>query len=976
MQSKGAIKFFAVMLAIACAFQLSFTFIANGVNNKAELLPAEKRAVYLDSMKNEVVYDLGFVQYTYSECLEKEINLGLDLRGGMNVTLQIAIEDILRALAGSNANNPEFVAALDATKAQHGDSQRGFLELFYNNFTTTNPDAPLAAIFANSVLSEQVNYNTPNAEVLRVLDAQCQSAIENSFNVLNNRINRFGITQPNIQKLGNSGRILVELPGVKDPGRVRKLLQGTANLEFWGVHTAQEIFPKLNAAAQIIERHEALNTATVEKETTAAESTPLNQTEEDLGLETTTEIEEETQTLVSGLFAVLQPSDAHSPIVGYANSYDTVKVNQYLNMPEVKSLFRDVNFMWSVKAMGNSNVFELYAINRGAKGTAPLDGADVADANGEFAQNSSRAEVSMVMTPSGAKKWAQLTKQNVGRFIAIVLDDFVYSCPGLEAEITGGRSSISGNFTISEANDLANVLKSGKLPAPARIIQDEVVGPTLGQESIDAGVSSFILAFALVLLYMIFFYSKAGLVSCIALIANLFFLFGVLVSFGAVLTLPGIAGIVLTMGMAVDANVIIYERIKEELKAGKGFSTALTDGFKNALSAIVDGNATTLITGIVLYVFGSGPVQGFATTLIIGIMTSLFCAIFITRLILDGIAAKGKVASFSNKLTRNFLANTKINFIGLRKPMYVLSGAVFLAVIVSLSTRGVQYGVDFSGGRTYVVRFDQQVSANQVREQLQNVFDDGLEVKQFGTDDQFQMRITTQYKYADSADGVTDEINDMMYTALSPLYAGNITEADFTTTENNPLGIISAEKVGPSIANETKQDAVYAVIFALIVIGFYIAVRFRNWQYSVGGVVSLVHDALITIGMFSMLYTIMPFDLTVDQAFIAAILTIIGYSINDTVVIFDRIRENVTLFPKRSLKENMNNALNQTLARTINTAGTTTVVLLAMFLFGGEVIRGFVFALLFGVIIGTFSSLFIATPIAYDLLSRKKNKQQ
>jgi len=600
-----------------------------------------------------------------------------------------------------------------------------------------------------------------------------------------------------------------------------------------------------------------------------------------------------------------------------------------------------------------------------------LDGGSVVEAREGYAQHGSSAEVSMTMNASGARTWARLTADNVDRCIAIVLDGYVYSAPVVHGEISGGQSSISGQFTINEARDLANVLKSGKLPAPARITQDTVVGPSLGQESINAGMMSFILAFVLVLIYMIFYYNRAGWVASVALICNLFFLFGVLVSFGAVLTLPGIAGIVLTMGMAVDANVIIYERIKEELRMGKTLAMSVAEGYKNAMSAIIDGNVTTLITGIVLFIFGTGPVQGFATTLIIGIITSLFTAILITRLIFVGMLNRERKITFSNKFTENFLANTKFNFIDKRKITYVISGIMLLITLVSLGVRGMSYGVDFSGGRAFVVRFDQPVTANEVREALGDVFTGtGYEVKQFGQDN--QMRIVTQYKYDDEGDNVTAEIEDMLYKALSPLMTAQLTEAEFLTTAQNPYGIISSDKVGPSVAHDIKVDSVIAVLFSLVAIALYIIIRFKRWQWGVGSVISLTLDALFTIGLFSLLHGLLPFNLEVDQSFIAAILTIIGYSINDKVVIFDRIREYQTLYPKRNIKDNINNAINSTLTRTINTSGTTLVVLLAIFLFGGEVIRGFVFALLFGVLISTYSTVFTATPIAYDLIRRKE----
>ena len=668
------------------------------------------------------------------------------------------------------------------------------------------------------------------------------------------------------------------------------------------------------------------------------------------------------------------------PVIGQALSFDTATVNRYLNLPQVKALLpRDLKLMWGIKPVDvQETVFQLYAIKANTRdGKAPLDGGAVVSAHEGYAQHGSSAVVSMTMNAAGARTWARMTADNIGQCIAIVLDGYVYSAPVVNQEITGGQSEISGHFTITEARDLANVLESGKLPAPARITQDTVVGPSLGQESINSGMLSFILAFVLVLLYMIFFYNKAGMVASIALICNLFFLFGVLVSFGAVLTLPGIAGIVLTMGMAVDANVIIYERVKEELRMGKTLSVSVAEGYKNAMSAIIDGNVTTLITGIVLFVFGTGPVQGFATTLIIGIITSLFTAILITRLIFVGMLSREKKITFSNRLTENFLAHTKFDFIGKRKITYIISGAFLLVTLVSLAVRGMNYGVDFSGGRAYVVRFDHNVTANEVRDALSTVFDgadanSSYEVKQFGPEN--QMRIVTQYKYDDAGDNVTAEIDKMLYKALAPLNDESLTEDEFVTTATNPVGIISSDKVGPSVAHDIKVNSVIAVLFSLLAIALYIIIRFKRWQWGVGSVISLALDALFTIGLFSLLHGILPFNLEVDQSFIAAILTIIGYSINDKVVIFDRIREYQTLYPKRNIRENINNAINSTLSRTINTSGTTLVVLLAIFLFGGEVIRGFVFALLFGVLISTYSTVFTATPIAYDLIRRDRKQ--
>lgn len=981
MQNKGALKFLAIMLAIACAFQLSFSFVTRSVRSDAAKASGGNSAVeqaYLDSMKSQVVYNLGLVKYTYAECQEKEINLGLDLQGGMNITLEIAVEDVLKALS-NNSTDPAFVQAMADAKSAMRNSTDDFITLFANAYRNVAPEGRLAAIFGTYELRNKITPESTNEQVIKVLRESSDAAIANSFNVLSTRIDRFGVIQPNIQRIGNTGRILVELPGIKDPERVRKLLQGTANLEFWTTYTAKDIFPMMMQAndevAKLLAVTDTTATAAVAETGTAAPDSTDILAALGAAQEGNAPKAAEADGKITSLFSVFQPFQ-EGGVIGMAQSYDTAKVNTYLNMPQVRAMFpRDVRFMWGIKGIkSNPTVFELYAIKGSNDGRPALDGSVITEATGEHAQTGSAAVVSMSMNAAGAKTWARLTADNVGGFIAVVLDGYVYSCPRVNGEITGGRSEITGDFTIAEAKDLANILQAGRLPAPAQIVQEAVVGPSLGQESINAGMTSFILAFVLVLLYMLFFYNTAGFVANIALIANLFFLFGVLVSFGAVLTLPGIAGIVLTMGMAVDANVIIYERVKEEIHSGKGIGLSITDGFRNAYSAIIDGNATTLITGIVLFIFGTGPVQGFATTLIIGIITSLFCSIFITRLIFVAMLDKGRNIKFWNRWTEHFLGNTKIDFVGLRKYTYVISGTLIAVMIISLATKGLSYGVDFSGGRAYVVRFDKQVTANEVRDALDKVFTDGLEVKQYGNKDQKQMRIVTQYKYADDADGVTNEINEMMYTALAPLYEQKISIADFTTTVSNPYGIISAEKVGPSIAHDIKVNSFIAVIFSLIAIGAYIALRFKNWQYGMGGIVSLFHDAILTIGIFSLLYGLLPFNLTVDQSFIAAILTIIGYSINDTVVIFDRIRENQHLYPRRTSRDNINHAINSTLARTVNTAGSTFVVLLAIFIFGGEVIRGFVFALMFGVVIGTFSSVFVATPVAYDMMKRKEKK--
>ena len=994
MQNKGALKFLAIVLAIACAYQLSFTFVTRHVENQAARYAAGdpvKEQNYLDSVKSQPVYNLGFVKFNYKECKEKEINLGLDLRGGMNVMLEISVEDVIRALS-NDSKDPIFNQALAQAREDQKNSTSDYITLFASAYEKLSNGGKLSYIFNTPELREVITPASTNEQVIAVLREQAESAIANSFNVLRNRIDRFGVTQPNIQRLENSGRILVELPGVKEPERVRKLLQGTASLEFWATYENNEIYPALEQAnavirglkeaGEIADTTAKVETADSSAAQAATDSPALLAKLDSTAVADTAAVQAQDTAAFEAqfpLFAKLHPMVDEQgqiyggPVIGRAMSFDTAAVNRYMQLPQVKALLpRDIKLFWGVKSADPAGtVYDLYAIKANTRdGKAPLDGGVVTEAREEYSQHGAAAEVSMVMNATGARTWARMTADNIGRSIAIVLDGYVYSAPRVNDEIEGGRSSITGQFTIQEAKDLANVLKSGKLPAPARIIQDTVVGPSLGQESINAGMMSFILAFILVLIYMVFYYHTAGMVAGIALICNLFFLLGVLVSFGAVLTLPGIAGIVLTMGMAVDANVIIYERVKEELRAGKGLALSLKEGFKNAMSAIIDGNLTTLITGIVLFIFGTGPVQGFATTLIIGILTSLFCAIFITRLIFSAMLNKGKNIRFSNRYTENCLAHTHVNFISMRKISYIISGLLILATVVSLATRGLSYGVDFSGGRAFVVRFDQPVTANEVRSALHPVFEGtSYEVKQFGKEN--QMRIVTQYKYDDAGDNVTAEIEGMLYKALAPLMAQQLTQAEFQTTQTSPYGIISSDKVGPSVAHDITVNSFIAVLFSLIAIGLYIIVRFKRWQWGVGSVISLAHDALIAIGIFSLLYGILPFTMDVDQSFIAAILTIIGYSINDKVVIFDRIREYQTLYPKRSIRDNINNAINSTLARTVNTSGTTFVVLLAIFLFGGEVIRGFIFALMFGVVIGTYSSVFVATPIAYDLFSKK-----
>ena len=1010
MQSKNAIRLVAILLAIACLWQLSFTLVTKLQENKAAKyaekavlayqntaafsnVPEVDKAFYLDSIRREsnrwyidsISAEKVYFGYTYKDVKEKEINLGLDLKGGMNVMLQVQLEDLIKALSDNN-QSPEFAQALALAKERSVNSRADFITLFAEAWNEVGNGIPLAQIFGTYEMNNKINSTTSDAEVISVIREEAESAIANSFNVLRNRIDRFGVTQPNIQQLGNSGRILIELPGVKEPERVRKLLQGTASLEFWATYENSEIYPFLQEANETLA---GLLTEENGQAQTAVEQTRETGAAEDILSEEITAAEEESADdeafrKANPLFAALQPAVyngrlAGGACIGYASYADTAKINTWLHMPQIQSLFpAEFKAMWTVKpsqAFPGGNIYELVAIRSTSRdGKAPLDGGVVTDARVQYGNSGGNPEVSMSMNAEGANIWARMTKDNIGRQIAIVLDGMVYSYPVVNTEITGGSSSITGNFDLEEAEDLANVLKSGKLPAPATIIQEQIVGPSLGSESINAGLISFAIAFLLVLIYMFAFYHGAGLIADAALLCNVLLLLGSLVSFGAVLTLPGIAGLVLTLGMAVDANVIIYERIKEEIRSGKGLSKAVADGYSNAYSAIIDGQVTTILTGIVLFVFGSGPVQGFATTLIIGIITSVLTSIFISRIIIDDRLAKGKNITFSNKFTRNFLQNTTVDFLSKRKFTYVLSGVIVVASILSICIKGFTYGVDFTGGRTFVVRFDQPVQAEEVRDAAVATFDGAVEVKQFGGES--QMKITTQYKVEDESTEADAEVEEMLYNSLKGFFKEDITFDEFRSTLENPNGIISSDKVGPTMANDMKRAAIIAVIIALFVIFAYIAVRFKNWTWGLGGVVGLAHTAIIVIGFFSFFSGILPFTLDVDQTFIAAILTIIGYAINDTVVIFDRIREYKTLHPKMDFRINANQALNSTLSRTMNTSLTTLIVMIAIAIFGGEVIRGMAVALCLGIAIGTYASIFIATPIMYDTTMAVKKKQE
>ncbi len=1050
MQNRGAIKFFAIAFALVCLYQLSFTYVttsvekdakAYAVNETAQNLAKElagdneilrkynldsiakaRENYYLDSISNEVVYNIFIAEYTYKEAKEREINLGLDLKGGMNVVLEVSVGDIIKALSG-NSDDPVFKEALALTYQKQKNSNKDFVTLFGEAFQEVDPNAQLASIFLFEFRDKGITTNSTNEEVIAVIRKEAEDAIDRSFQILRTRIDRFGVAQPNIQKLATTGRILIELPGIKDPDRVRKLLQGTAKLEFWETYNFDEVYQYFDEANALLrtedidQKEEVTDTEAIETEAQDGAAEEVTETEakekeesDEMPIDSLMEAVSDTTTdklleQIEGdttttedlnfqqyakkypLYAYLMPSyiqnetgqtyPAQSARMGVAAIKDTARINHMLRL--AKDVFpRDLKLVWTVKPdPSRPNLLELVGL-KATQGGAALGGDVIVDARQDY-DNNGGVSVDMQMNAQGAKIWKRLTGENIGRQIAIVLDDYVYSYPNVNDEIPTGRSSIAGgNMTLEEAQDLANILKAGKLPAPARIVEEAVVGPSLGREAVTAGMNSFILAFIMVLVYMVVYYNRAGLVANFALITNIFFLFGVLASLGAVLTLPGMAGIVLTLGMAVDANVIIYERIKEEIRAGKGFRLAITDGYKNAYSAIIDGNVTTLLTGIVLYIFGTGPVQGFATTLIIGILSSLFTAIFISRLVFNWMMEKNKKINFSNKFTANILANTHFRFVEVRKKAYIFSAILIIVSVGSLATKGLNLGIDFTGGRTYIIRFDNDVNTEDIRKNLTTVFEGAApEVKTFGPNS--QIKLTTKYMIDSDSTHIDSLIQTKLYEGLVQFYSNKIEYTDFSTEnegESKLLGILSSQKIGPTIAYDIRTRAVYAVVFALIIIFIYIAIRFKKWQYGMAGVAALFHDSIITMGMFSLFYGILPFSMEVDQAFIAAILTIIGYSINDTVIIFDRIREYTHLFPKHTLKRNINEGLNSTLARTINTSGTTLVVLLVIFIFGGEVIRGFVFALLIGILVGTYSSLFTASPIAYDLLGGDKQEKE
>ncbi|MFV8281875.1 protein translocase subunit SecDF [Christiangramia marina] len=983
MQNKGLIKVFAILFGLVCLYQLSFTFLTNNVESDAEEFAMQKvgedvenyselrdqaEARYLDSIgDNEIIAGI-----TYDSAKDKELNKGLDLKGGINVILQISVRDILSGLA-NDSQDPAFRKAIaEADKAQT-DSQENYVDLFFEAFNNI-PNAKLASpdVFANKALSSEINFNMSNEEVEPIIRQKIDESITSAFEVLRKRIDKFGVTQPNIQRLGNSGRILVELPGAKDISRVKNLLQSTAQLEFWHTYKSNELGGFLVQANNRLAEMKKSEEVTSEEEIDSAATSGDNEIDDLLAdAEDSTSVE----TGNNPLFDLMaSPGFQGGPVLANFNVQDTAQVMDYLQMPQVRSLLpsemRYAKFVWGV-ADEDTETAALYALKGNRNMEPPLSGGVITDAQQTYDQLG-RIAVSMQMDGTGAKIWETMTGKASAEQsqIAIVLDNIVYSAPGVSTgAIAGGRSEITGDFTITEGQDLANVLRAGKLPASADIIQSEVVGPSLGQEAIDSGIMSFGIALILVLLWMILYYGKAGVYADIALIVNILFIFGILAGLGAVLTLPGIAGIVLTIGMSVDANVLIFERIKEELAKGKTQKEAIADGFRNALSSILDANITTGLTGLILFLLGTGPIKGFATTLLIGIATSLFTAIFITRLFIDGYGTRGKSLDFSTSITKNLFTNMNIDFLKKRKIAYIVSGLFIVISLGSLLTQGLNEGVDFVGGRTYTVRFADDVNPTAVEKDLAEVFG-SAEAKTFGPDN--QLKITTKYKVDEEGAQVDEEIQRSLFDALGSYLPADISYEEFVDgADDKQVGVMQSMKVGATIADDIKNASFWAVLGSLIVVFLYILLRFRKWQFSLGAVTAVFHDVLVVLGIFSLLYKVMPFNMEIDQAFIAAILTVIGYSLNDTVVVFDRIREFVNEHSTWPLGKTVNAALNSTLSRTLNTSLTTLVVLLAIFIFGGESIRGFMFALIIGVIVGTYSSLFIATPVMFDSVKKK-----
>ena len=1007
MQNKGFVRVFAIMLTLVCIFYLSFSIVTNKYSKAAAISAngdSQKVSVYLDSLSNKKVW-LG---YTLKECRENEITLGLDLKGGMNVILELNVADVIRSLSGHNKDE-NFNKALDNAFKNQSASQRAFIDVFVDEYRKLEPGKRLSPFFGTFELKDRITFQSSDDQVISVLKGELNDAMDRSFNVLRTRIDRFGVVSPNIQRLETDGRILVELPGVKEPERVRKLLQGSANLEFWETYDFSQLYGALNDADGLLARfHE--EQAAIDKDVTgedatksaekAAASNVSDEKPKDELANATADVDsilgdlqtDKQETAQSNeefarqhpLFALLYPNVHNGqispgPIVGMARKQDMAKVDSLLNMRQIKELLpSNVIFRWAVKSrFSDDQLFELYALKVSNRDGSPaLNGDVVTDANADFTQNQlgrsgGQQVVSMAMNAEGAKAWARLTKDNIGNCIAIVLDDLVYSAPTVQGEITGGHSQITGQFSVEEAKDLANVLKSGKMAASIIITQEEVIGPSLGQEAINAGIISFIVALVFLMIYMCIIYGVVpGMVANGALIVNIFFTLGILASFKAVLTLPGIAGMVLTLGMAVDANVLIYERTKEELRAGKQLARALADGYSNAFSAIFDSNLTTMIAGIVLFIFGTGPIKGFAWTLLIGIAVSFLTAVFLTRLLYEWLIARNRIKSlaFVTNISKNFLANPKFNFLGVRKVGYMIPLFIIVIGSISMATIGLNSGIDFTGGRNYVLRFDQDVRTDEIRSSLNEQLEGTVNVITIGTAN--QVRVSTNYKISDTQQAVDEEINEKLYAGVKRYLPAGTTLQQFTEEH-----IQSSQKVGPSMADDIKRSAVMAVVIAMIFMALYILGRFRDVGFSVGVFVSVLVNTLCIIAFYTLLWKVLPFSMEVDQTFIAAILTVIGYSINDTVVVFDRIRETIKDYPKRDRYQVINDALNSTLSRTFNTSLTTLLVVLCIFILGGATIRSFTFAIALGVIVGTYTTLFVAVPVAYEIQRRRMAKK-
>ncbi|WP_309641403.1 protein translocase subunit SecDF [Flavobacterium sp.] len=986
MQNRGLVKFFAILFALVSIYQLSFTFVSQNVENDAKLFAkgnSEKELKYLDSIGKEKVFNLGFTDFTYNEVKDKKINKGLDLEGGINVQLQISVKDIIKGLS-NNSKNPVFNQALaNATKNRQGNED--YLDVFFREFETASAGTTKLAspdIFANKTLGDEINFKMTDDQAKKVIRRKVDESIESAFEVLRKRIDKFGVTQPNIQKLGQSGRILVELPGAKDVDRIKKLLQSTAQLEFWETYKIDELGNFLMAANNALKLTEKAATPVAETKTAANDS--INKLLTDDKVKDSTATKKGQNPLLDKFV-----SQGGGAILAVVDPKDTAAINTYLKRQDIKVLLpadkRYAKFVWGKpstdvdeKTKKEVTTVGLYALKGNRDNQASMSGGVVTDAKDSFDQLG-KPSVTMQMSGAGAKAWEELTGKayNTKGYIAIVLDDIVYSAPGVTSgPISGGRSEISGVFDVTETKDLANVLRAGKLPAAAEIVQSEVVGPSLGQEAIDNGTTSALIGLLIVALWMLVYYGKAGWFANIALIVNLLFLFGILASLGAVLTLPGIAGIVLTMGTAVDANIIIYERAKEELRLGKTIEEAIkaSFGWKGAMRSIVDANVTHVLTGAVLLIFGTGPIQGFATTLLIGIATSLFTSIFITRILLDWSVNRGNKLTFVTGFSKNFFTNFHFDFLKIKKYTYAFSLIVCVVSVISLYTHGLNYGVDFKGGRTFQVHFEKAISAEVVREDLLKAFDGSAEAKIFGKDN--QLKITTKYKVDEPGTDADAAVNRILYDNLKKHFDANMTYERFVNSyDGKKYGILQASKVGPTVADDIKTNSYWAVLGAMLIVCLYLVISFRKWQYSLGALAAVAHDVIFVLGMYSLLWKYMPFGMEIDQHFIAAILTVIGYSMNDTVIVFDRVREYLGGKTKGNFNEIVNKSINSTMSRTINTSLTMILVLLIMFVFGGESIRGFIFAMLIGIVVGTYSSLFIATPVLCDTISDAEHKR-